>query len=273
MNNVYRENLKEIFQSEWKSKKIWEWILEQNQEENQRLTVVPPFKGELYGIANTKIMYVGHAVNGWNELDTTGCTTLENTLDAVLKQSHGLEALVNEKGFPYKDKNGRNRVYRHINSNFFRLIKQVLEYQNESDSPTDKTWYHDSKEWQKKFVWTNLFNIAPRNGGNPDNDLIKPFMAQYTEMIKTQIEEYQPDIAIFCPLSGYFAPWVREPSFAKVIDHYQECNIDETIIGQGHSGKTEIIVCKRPDARGISREKVNNMARCISDYINDNCHK
>lgn len=259
-----RNNLIQLMKLNWNGKAVWESI------RDKELTSSLAFKGELYDTANVRIMYVGHAVNGW-EIDVSKCNSLESTVDTIMSQSGALESFVNKEGYPYIGENGKTRTYYHIHSKFIRLIKQILEYQNESDSPTTfDTWYDDTKEWYKKIVWSNLYNIAPREGGNPDDQFIKMGMKQYTEIIRNQIEEYRPDIVLFCPLSGYFVRWKKEPSFDEILDTYEECNIDNTIIGKGTLKNSQIIVCKRPDSRGRSYDDVQKMAKIISDYINRN---
>lgn len=266
MDNI-RQCVINLLSMEWDGKPVWERI------RDDELTSAPAFKGKLYDKMPVKIMYVGHAVNGW-EIDTNDCQTLERTVDTVLNQDGALETFVNAEGYPYTMKNGNIGVYYHINSKFFRLIKQILEFQNESDSPTTHdTWYHDSKEWNQKFVWSNLYNIAPKKGGNPDNKLIKLGMSQYTEQIRLQIEMYKPNIVVFFPLSGYFIPWKRQPSFVDILDYYEICKDGSPIIGKGSIGQTHIIVCKRPDAYGMSHEDVRKMAVIISEYINSVCRK
>ena len=265
MNQVYQQSLRKILSTSWKGKPIWEYI------KDETLTCAPPFKGDLYELTSHKLMFFGHAVNGW-EVDFPNCDTLDKTLDSILEQPNGLNTVVVEKGFPYITKSGKTRVYRHIHSKFFRLIKQVLEFQGESDSPTSgETWYHDSKEWYKKFVWSNLYVVAPRRTGNPSGSLINANLKEYTDLFVSQIEEYKPDFAIVLPLSGYFA-WDNAPTFDKRLDSYSKCNIENTIIGEGTLGKTRIIVCTRPDRWGMSKNDVQNMAKCISDYINRYCN-
>jgi len=263
------EYLKQLLTIEWNGKPVWKSI------RDGELTFSPAFKGTLYDKASVKIMYVGHAVNGWAEFTETACPSLEKTIDTILNQQGALDTFVNQDGYPYIKSNGKTGVYRHINSKFFRLIKQILEYQNESDSPTtEDTWYNDKKNWNQKFIWSNLYCIAPSNGGNPKNDFIKSGMSQYIELIKAQIEEYKPNVVIFCPLSGYFTPWKRLPSFADILDSYKPYENSSTIIATGHIDQTQIIVCKRPDARGKSfknYEDVQKMAKEISDYINSVC--
>lgn len=259
-----RECLTQLLSMQWNEKFVWEHI------RDGELTAAPAFKGDLYDTMPIKIMYVGHAVNGW-EIDTSDCMTLENTVENILKQQGALDTFVNADGYPYIKDNGKTGIYYHINSNFIRLIKQILEYQKESDSPTTRdTWYNDTKEWHRKFIWSNLYNIAPRNGGNPEDKFIKLGMAQYAEMMKIQIETFKPDIVIFCPLSGYFVPWKRQPSFDEILDWFETCD-DGPIIGKGQLGQTQIVVCKRPDVFGNSYEDVQVMAKVISEYIDCKC--
>lgn len=260
-----RECMLNLLSNEWNGKAVWESI------RDNELTSAPSFKGDLYDIANTKIMYVGHAVNGW-EFDASKCLSLEETVDEILNQKGALNTFVNAEGYPYIKNNGKPGTYYHINSNFIRLIKQILEFQNESDTPTTHdTWYNDSKEWNRKFIWSNLYNIAPRSGGNPADKFIKMGMFQYTEMIKIQIETYKPDIVVCCPLSGWFTPWKKERTFDEVLDYYEVCNDNDTIIGKGKLGDSHVVVCKRPDAWGKCYDDVLNMAKTISDYINLVC--
>lgn len=267
MNGI-KNHMQQLLSAEWNGKKVWECI------RDGELTSAPAFKGKIYDSMPLKIMYVGHAVNGWEELDASRCSSLDEVADTILEQNgpDALDTFVNAEGSPYTTGSGNPRIYKHIESKFIRLIKQVLEFQNESDYPTElKTWYNDTKCWNQKFIWSNLYNIAPKKGGNPEDKFIKAGMTQYTEMIKTQIETYKPDIVIVCPLQGYFVPWKKERSFADILDSYEICNDGSTIIGKGNLGKTKVVVCKRPDARGTSYEDVQKMAKELSDYINCVC--
>lgn len=263
----------ELLSKEWNGKKIWEWI--RNAEEKDCLTSALAFKGRQYDNARIKIMYVGHAVNGWDILNVKKCKTMSEIASAVREQENGLDTVIRKDTYSYIDKKGRVKYYNHINSKFFRLIKQILEFQGESDEPTDDTWYNDSKNWNEKIVWSNLYCIAPRKGGNPSDKFIKPLMKYFVQLFKIQIEKYEPDIVIVCPLKGYFTPWIKEPSFKDVLDTYDaNCNIGDVIIGKGTIGKTQLIVCRRPDALGKNaktRSEVREMAKVISEYIDNNC--
>lgn len=126
-------------------------------------------------------------------------------MDAILAQKDGLSTLVNDQRETDKNNKGKEAKYYHIRSRFFRQIKHIMQELGMSDEKLNwETWYHDTKEWNQKIVWSNLYNIAPRNGGNPESGFIKQGMPQYVEMLKLQIEEFKPDIVICCPLSGWF---------------------------------------------------------------------
>ena len=270
MESIF-EQMKTILAMDWniegENKKVWEWI------RDKKLTSAPAFKGNLYDTASVKIMFVGHAVNGW-EFETDNCINLEKTVETILKQNNGLATLVKKEGFLYKKKNGTEGYYKHINSRFWRLIKKVLEQLEESDESNsikdEKSWYEDAKSWNEKIVWTNLYNVAPRDGGNPEDKMIKPCMEQYVEMLRLQLEQYKPDVVIICPLKGYFIPWKRQKSFDEIFvkNNDLESRTSDTIIWSGKLGSTEAIVCKRPDKPGMSYEDVDNMSKEIVEYIN-----
>lgn len=262
-----RKHLAELLKEEWNGKAVWECI------RDKELTSAPAYKGTKYDSAKVKIMYVGHAVNGW-EQDNGDFSSLESTLDFIINHKGGLETFVNADGYPYYDEDGKEtgRRYYHKNSKFLRLIKHILEAQGLSGKSTLETWYDKKDGWNQKFVWSNLFCLAPWSGGNPDGKLIRKGMKHFTEIIKAQVEMYKPDVVIFCPLSGYFDYAVNKLSFRSIVEGYTRCG-DDTIIATGKIGNTNVIVCKRPDRWGTSYKRVQEMANTISDHINKVCKK
>jgi len=217
-------------------------------------------------------MFVGRALNGWNE-PIGDCSTLENTVKSILNQQGALDTFVNADGF-----DGGARKYYHKNSKFFRLIKQTLEFLGESDTGVDETWYTDSKKWNQRFVWANLYCIAPKNpqpgeDANPDNTLIKPNIGEYVDLMELYIKHYKPDVVIFITdLYGWFVKWSRQRSFKDIVKEFQEVTDSNAIVAHGIIGNSKIVVCKRPDRRGNSYRTVENMAREISDWILNEKH-
>lgn len=255
-NEIFKEKRRDLFidilKKEWsyngEKKQVWEYI------RDNVLSGTPAFEGTEYKKAKTKVMFVGRALNGW-EVNFKGCSTLEDIADRLLNQSSekALDTLVCEEGFGEGP-----RKYRHKNYNFFRFIKGVLEEVGESDIGTDETWYNDSKKWNQKFIWANLFCISPYNGNNPTDKLIKPSIESYIKLIKLYIEHYRPDVIIFITdIDG----WLRfdniSPSFIDLFgDTYIETK-DETdfIRAKGEISGGKAIVCQRPDKRGTSHSQ------------------
>ena len=178
----------------WQGKPIWQQI------RDGYLSATPAFKGSLYDASKKKIMIVGRALNGW-DATYNDTTTLETTVASILNQPDSLDTLINKNG--YKSE-GSKRTYYHINSRFFRLIKHILEQFDESDTCSDfeKSWYEDSKKWNQRFIWANLYCIAPRNpvngeNPNPSRRMLYPCQDSYIDLMKLYITHYNPDIVIF----------------------------------------------------------------------------
>lgn len=92
--------------------------------------------------------------------------------------------------------------------------------------------------------------------------------------MKLYIEFYKPDAVIFVTdINGWLKIWNDQRSFIDIIDNYNECNINDTIIASGNLGKSKIVVCKRPDRFGLSYNDVTKMSTTVASYIqNSNKH-
>lgn len=251
-----------LFRINWQGKKVWEHIRDGS------LTATPAFEGELYQTANTKIMFVGRDLNGWDAA-LANCSTLENTVESITDQSGAFETFVDANGFGEEG----SRKYYHKNSNFFRFIKHILEFVGESDPDIDKTWYCDSKQWNQRFVWANLYCISPRNPksmdeSHLDNALVKLGVNDYVNLMELYIDYYKPDVVVFITdVYGWFVRWTRLRSFKDIVENYQEDLTNNIIAATGNIGNTKILVCKRPDRRGTSHDQVKSMAEAISKQI------
>ena len=250
-----------LLDAPWNDKKIWEHI------RDGKLTATPAFEGDLYQTAAVKIMVVGRDLNGWEE-PLGNCSTLEKTVESITNQTGAFETFVNENGVG----NGPRKYY-HKNSKFFRFVKHVLEYLGESDPEIDKTFYHDGKQWNQRFVWANLYCIAPRSPessekAHPDNAMVKQGINEYVDLMELYVNHYKPDVVIFITdVDGWFIRWKREKSFKHLADNYQEVSNNDTIAAIGNIGESRIIVCKRPDRRGTSYETVKGMAKTVAEWI------
>lgn len=251
-----------LLEKSWNNKMVWEYI------RDGKLTATPAFKGSEYHKAKTKIMFVGRALNGW-DYDFGECSSLDATVDSVIYQPDALHTFVDPDGFP-----SNARRYYHKNMRFFRFIKHILEFVGESDQGIDETWYNDSEQWNQKFIWANLYCIAPKNpqpgeDTNPANSLIKLGINEYVDLMELYINYYQPDVVVFITdIPGWFVRWERQRSFKDITHDYSQVTTCDTIVATGTIGNSRIVVSKRPDKRGSTYASVEAMAKIIADWIN-----
>ncbi len=250
-----------LFDTLWQGKEIWKHI------RDGYLTAAPAFEGNLYQTANTKMMFVGRDLNGWDE-HLGDCSTLENTVKSIVEQSGAFDTFVDKRGF-----GDGSRKYYHKNSNFFRFIKHILEFIGESDIGINETWYNDSKQWNQRFVWANLYCISPRkpksmDDAHPDNAMVKLGINDYVDLMELYIKHYNPDAVVFITdTAGWFVRWKRLKSFKDFVSNYTENAESNTIAATGNVGKTKILICKRPDRRGTSHQRVKEMAEVVANRI------
>ena len=98
--NEIKKHMLQLLSVEWNGKKVWESI------RDGELTAAPAFKGKLYDDMPLKIMYIGHAVNGWGELDASNCSSIDEVTEKILSQNgaEALDTFVNASGYPYTKK-------------------------------------------------------------------------------------------------------------------------------------------------------------------------
>lgn len=258
-----------LLEGEYKEKKLWEHI------RDEELTAAYSFKGNLYEKSDAKLMVVGRAMNGWEDKKFKVCNSVEEVVNVVMGQQFDFKEIVSREGI-FSDEQGGKRAYHYSTSNFFRLIKYVLEELGESEKGSD--WYEDTMNWNQKFVWSNLYKVSPRHSDNPDWKLIKPQMREYIDIISEELELYHPKRVLFVTGAGYFLPWKKQPSFFKEFE-FDNLIEDKTSCVQGsviYDG-IHMVLCKRPDAWGTSYDDIRKMAEeirvafvTLSKYVGEN---
>lgn len=258
--------LKQIISMEWDNKKIWEHI------RDKELSSTPAFKGTYYDSADTKLMFVGRALNGWEE-SLDDCSTIDKTVDSIFNQKDKLDTLICAEGF--LGTNAKKRYY-HKNQKFFRFIKGVLEAVGESEPDTDETWYNDSMHWNQKFVWANLYCVSKRSPtcmaeANPDNKMIKPSIESYVDLMHSYILEYQPKAVVFITdMGGWFVKWKTKKSFKDMLDEgsFVDLGREGFLVAEGRIDNSLILVCKRPDGKySYTFDDVKKMAKEVAARI------
>ena len=225
----------------WKDKTIWESI------RDKELTAAPCFAGNDYSHEDIKIMIIGRAVNGW-EVEFEDCSSLENTVLSIMNQENRLDDFA--KDFILYDAVEDNKVvqkkYHYAKSPFLRMMRQLVgKFTNSEDN------------WQRRIVWSNLYKIAPRKGGNPSWTMIRDDLGLYIELVKQEINQYHPDVVVFVTDMDFFEPYPNNkkyPSFRRLVSE-ENCDKGLNYVRLYGSfidnSATKIIVSSRPERRPI----------------------
>ena len=229
-NEEFRTLYKGLLNAEYKGKEVWKYFKNSG---SLVLTSAPHFVGELYEENNNfKLMVVGRAVNGWKH-DFESCSNSNDILDCILNQTFTFEDVIKEEGIK------EETTYFYSKSPFGRLIRKLLES------------YGEGENYHKKILWSNLYKIAPRNGGNPGWRLIKSELQTYIDIVKKEIDIYKPTHILFVTDIDYFNHYElnsKYPRFGEQLE-VEEIRGFNFVVAKGKYNHSKIIVCKRPEFR------------------------
>ena len=235
------------------------------------LTAAPMFAGKRYDESQAKLMIVGRAVNGW-EIKNADCSTLENVVHSVLLQPSGLDDVTHKGGMKYLDETGTEKTYYYTRSRFWKLVKAILEAFGESEKDN---WYDDPFQWNERILWSNLYKLAPKSGGNPGWKLIEDTVKVNIEILKKEIELKRPENIVFIvnanttscdkeSASAYFSLYKDLPSFEKELGIRID-KIGERVVGKGHYNGSNVVVCVRPEK--MSNAEIEEFAHEIKSAL------
>ncbi|GEM_PF-2103165 len=238
-----KKDYTQILSREWKGKPIWEAI------RDKELTACPALVGErFHREEGFKLMFVGRAVNGW-EVEFEDCSTLENTVNSVVRQKNLLDDFAKDfVPVTKKDKDGNDVVekYYFAKSPFIRMMKALVREKRGTD-----------EEWQKHIVWSNLFKVALRTTGNPSWMMVREDIPLYCDILEQEILIHKPDLIVFATEDGFFDPYPNNDKYGSFLPLLNEKSIKKdnlpdyiTMVGR-HSGwsRIKIIVCQRPEGK------------------------
>jgi len=144
--------------------------------------------GEKYKSTGKKgILFVGKATNGWvtDSLDADKLFDNKNE-DRIFDRKDQIEWVENLSGV--------NDVYNTNRSQFWQLVKK-----------TAVKFYGDNR-WYRHVAWTNLYKVSPESG-NPKESLKKMQFDSCVEILKKEIEVFNPKFVVFLT-SGWENPFL-----------------------------------------------------------------
>jgi hypothetical protein len=99
---------------------------------------------------------------------------------------------------------GATKKYNTRRSAFWRVIRAVvgrLDIANVDD---------DQNPWPSHLVWSNLYKIAPVEGGNPDGNLQQAQFKGCVKLLQWELKNYQPRRLLFLTGRAWADPFLRE---------------------------------------------------------------
>ncbi len=155
---------------------------------------------------NTGLLFVGKAVNGWVTKNTDVEFLFDkNNSERIFARSDQMEWIDNLAG--------NSDSYNSNKSAFLRLLNRV-------------TSVHYSHQWYSHIAWTNLYKIAPWEGGNP-NSLLKKQQFEYcSKILKVEIEVLSPKYVIMLT-SGWESEFIEEFKKGKDFKEISEVRWDK----------------------------------------------
>lgn len=158
---------------------------------------------------NNGVLFIGKAVNGWitNDQDVDSLFSNENSEKRIFNREDQIEWV--NKSF------GNKKGYNTKKSAFWRVIRKV-----------SSELYADN--WYQKIAWSNLYKIAPWNGGNPGLKMREKQRPYCLEILKTEIKILRPEYIIMLTSGweGFFIQELKKQNELKEVATEQWCGYE-----------------------------------------------
>lgn len=154
------------------------------------------------------LMVVGRAVNGWT--DSVLPAALCEPAEVDRYATHVQKSVAGSACCPMRWVAtcwGSRDDYNTRRSAFWRSIRKVVAGLGIADIASDG--------WPSRLVWSNLYKVAPAEGGNPGNVLGDIQCAGCVELLSLELQIYRPSRVLFLTGSDWAAPFLSMYKFEK----------------------------------------------------------
>ncbi len=188
------------------------------------------------------LMIFGRAVNGWLDpitLDSIATpANRELVIEALLKEFCDEKCPMSWIEKPQK--------WNWKRSAFTRLMHQLtVKLLPESDAP-----------WHSRIIWSNLYKVAPYDGGNPSNRLCSAQEQACLRYFAKELEIWRPRRVVLVtgwnwaqPFVNQFAEHAPLPTTPPKLDAKKLVDWSGLVYLTRGSAGIPLVVCKRPEYR------------------------
>lgn len=231
---------------------------------SKELTCMPITVGKKYEQSPVRLMYVGRAVNGWNDDWRTGTT--EQLVEQVFEHTQDMSVIM--QGVTEYKSGDKICTYNYNRSPFWQLCRELLKQHGIEEN------------WADYVAWTNLYKVSYSKAGNPDNKLICKTITDCADILFYEIFCERPTHIVFVTDDWWIKPtgkYINQTAFIDKlgIDTYEETN-SNLVIGSGvvgneyfnflNSPRPKYVITKRPESAKVSRAE---HAKAIFDAFAD----
>ncbi|MBI1784170.1 hypothetical protein HYR69_03420 [Candidatus Sumerlaeota bacterium] len=168
-----------------------------------RLTAFCAMKGDK---ADGKLMIIGRAVNGWWESWNPSDTSDPARRAEILQQTYRHSGGIGDCPMLWVSQRwGASDGYSTKKSAFWRTSKLITEALGIADETQDN--------WPSHLIWSNLYKVAPGDGGNPSSELRSVQLSPCIELLRQELVQWRPARALFFTGIRWVMPFLPSLNF------------------------------------------------------------
>ena len=236
-------------------------------------------RGEQYNTLESKdfprLMIIGRAVNGWDRENL-----IYESEDAFAQSAKNCFCDSNRFSSEWHLQSRQNGEYYSTTADIKYYLSQSPFWNYSKHiwkELVKETEIADELDWLQYIVWSNLYKVSPRYGGNPNNVLCKTQAPACIAILDAEIRLLKPT-HILMPVSDSWFTW-RNGDFSQIFAEghldlreltpkellAQRISLDQQIIKHVFVGESmKVVVTNRPERRKQERyvNEVINAFRC-----------
>ena len=202
-----------------------------------KITGFLSMEGNLY---DRELMVVGRAVNGW----TDGILISElNSQKSIEKYADIVFQSVSPNRCPMSwvtDRWGNDHAYNSKRSAFWRVTRAVVDNLHIANI--------DESNWPSHLVWSNLYKVAPADGGNPSDTLCDIQFTGCQSLLELELSLYNPKRLLFLTGLDWAKPFMENicdltrtgKTYSEAVGEFKRDNLTTKVVVAVHpQGKPE----------------------------------